>query len=224
MIEWLNNLLEGPLQGLSWWPNMVSAGLLLACVLYWLTVAIGVLGPETFDFDLDLDADADVNLDGSGMGSLFGLTLALNWLNLGRVPLMIWLTPFAACALAGGLVIAPQVEVASWWQQGLMAGGVALVALVLTKGLTQPLIPLFAETALTAEESNRQLIGLVGTVVSGTTNESSGQIEVTTDGSPLKLLAKTATGARPLNRGDRVEIIERQPNGVAIVRAASEKP
>ena len=78
----------------------MPASLFLSLVLvYWLFVILGALDLELFDFDLDVDADVD-------LGSVLNVGLVpVRFLNLGRVPLMLWVSLFSLSWWGLSLVI-----------------------------------------------------------------------------------------------------------------------
>ena len=69
---------------------VLPASVLLALVsTYWLMVIAGAVGTDVLDWDFDLEADAD--LDGIlGVGAV-----SIRFLNLGTVPIMVWMSAFA---------------------------------------------------------------------------------------------------------------------------------
>ena len=73
-------------------PNLLPTGLLVFVLLYWLTVIVGVLDMKTVDLDLDdhghFPHPGDLHHDAPG-GWLNG---ALAFFNLGRIPLMVFLS------------------------------------------------------------------------------------------------------------------------------------
>jgi hypothetical protein len=76
-------------------PNVFPIALLVFVLLYWLTVLIGLLDFKTLDIstghDFDGSHSAHVSTDHSGVGVSW-LNNALTFFNLGRVPLMVFLS------------------------------------------------------------------------------------------------------------------------------------
>lgn len=83
-------------------PNLVATGLLVFVLLYWLTVIGGLMPLDALDVDVTTAADADFNLDTHvgphlhhGEAGVDWLNNALAFFNLGRVPLMVFLSVVA---------------------------------------------------------------------------------------------------------------------------------
>ena len=77
-------------------PLIVSTGLVLFVVAYWIISVLTGLGLDVIDFDLDFDTDADVG----GIDGFMGIGLMpLKWLNIGTIPLMLWFSIFSILSL-----------------------------------------------------------------------------------------------------------------------------
>ncbi|HEX8658418.1 MAG TPA: hypothetical protein VF690_12820, partial [Hymenobacter sp.] len=74
-------------------PNLVATGLLVFVLLYWLTVIVGLLDMKSVDLSIDdhghFHYDGHVPHDGISTSWLNG---ALAFFNLGRIPLMVFLS------------------------------------------------------------------------------------------------------------------------------------
>src|SRR5690606_3618928 len=90
--------------------------LLIAVVVYWLTVIAGVVGVDSLDVDIDADADVDVGIDGDldadadaghhghtggTMGAFQGFLVLIN---AHHVPLLIVLSFFIASMWTGSML------------------------------------------------------------------------------------------------------------------------
>ena len=112
---------------------VLPASVLLALVsTYWLMVIVGAVGSDVLDWDFDLEADAD--LEGIlGVGAV-----SIRFLNLGTVPVMVWMSAFALSFWSVAIWLQSPVEdLASGWDMALVVGRNALISLVPTKLLTQ---------------------------------------------------------------------------------------
>ena len=129
MIEFFETCFSGP--------NLPASLLFSLCLLYWLTVTFGAVGLEAFDLDVDFEADVDSFLS-IGM-------VTLDLLNIGRLPLMVWLTTFSFCwwLISFGWD-RPENHESLWYGLQIALRNVVL-ALIGTKILTQPLRPARAE-------------------------------------------------------------------------------
>lgn len=207
----MSNFLEMCFTG----PNVVASGVVLFILAFWVISMIGGFGFDALDLDVDGALDAD------GMDSILGIgMIPLRWLNLGAVPLMLWLTVFGLCWWAislGFYAWYDQGWVEDRWDAALSIGRNVLLAMVPTKLMTQPLIGLFSD-----ESTNppAELIGRVGVSKLEITAEQ-GQINVSSNGAGLVLDARTedghiATGQRVVimdyDRSRRIYIVELAPS------------
>ena len=177
---------------------VLPASVLLALVCaYWLMVIAGAVGADFLDWDLDLDADADLD-------SVLGVgAVSFRFLNLGTVPIMVWMSAFALSFWSVAVLLQSPVEdLASGWDVALVVGRNALISLVPTKLLTQPLRGKFD-----AEPPNpdKGMVGRTGVVASIVTT-TGGQVEIETGSSPLALHARTTEGE--IAKGDRIVIVD----------------
>jgi len=186
-------------------PNLVATGLLVFVLLYWLTVIVGLLDFKTADLHLggptDLHADAS-HLHGPHSDWLNG---ALAFFNLGRVPLMLFIS-FVALPLWVGSILTNYYTGNTSLLRGLVFLLPLLVAsLFVAKVLTQPFVRLF--TALEKDHDGGAVaLGKVCTVLLPATADHLGQASVRIDGAPLMLNVRT-TGA-PLAKGETALVID----------------
>ena len=207
MVEFLEMCVAGT--------NFASSALLGVVLVYWLFVLSGVLGLDILDFDLDMDADVggDIDVDGDldvdvgepgALGSMLGMgVVVLRFLNIGRVPLMLWISVFALALWALTMFLDKPENHVTISHDLLILLRNAVIAVACTKVLTQPLQgrfdPVEAGTV-------RDLVGRECTVVTPTVTETSGQVRCATEAAPLLLNARTK--GEPLAKGDRAVIVE----------------
>jgi len=192
----------------------IAPSILLGVVLaYWLFVLSGVLGLDILDFDLDVDADVgdvdgDIDLDmGDSPGSLASMlgigVVVLRFLNIGRVPVMVWASVFALSLWAFTMFLDKPENHAAIAHDLIILLRNAALAMACTKIVTQPLRgkfdPVEAPTV-------RDLVGRECTVATLTINEQSGQVRCTTEAASLLLNARTK--GEPLAKGDQAVIVE----------------
>lgn len=200
-------------------PTLPASVLLIVVCLYWLMVIFGALDVDTLDVDLDFDADFDVSGGGDAgdvdldVESSLGVGMvALRFLNIGKVPLMLWASAFAV----------PFWAVSLWWDQSSprdnwetwdAAGALirnAGVGVLAAKLITQPLRGKF-DTVVPNQV--KDLLGKTGRVSSTQVTDSAGQARVETDGAPLLLQVRTREEDAEikdgrLTNGDRVVLAD----------------
>ena len=201
-------------------PNVVVSGLVMFILAFWLISMIGGFGLDTLDLDMDVDVD--------GVDSILGIGMVpLRWLNVGAVPLMLWLTIFGLTWWGISLGLYAWFDNPNWGNpdgnQGWLDDSwgyttLALlrnlaIALIPTKLLTQPLVGVFTDESTNTPE---ELVGRVGIAKLETTPDQ-GQISLTLDGVGLVLDIRTeedqiAAGTRVVIRSydsvRRVFIVE----------------
>ncbi len=113
----------------------------------------------------NLDLDGGAHVDGSSDGS--GAVL-LDWLGLGEIPILIWLTSLLACFTLLGIAI-QQVAAASLGapvSPGLAAGGAIVGGLILNTFMANGLARILPGTETTAIASD-ELVRRRGTILEG---------------------------------------------------------
>ena len=118
------------------------------------------------DLDMDADLDGDLDLDGDGMG---GWTAALDWLGVGKLPLSILLTLWAASFGLAGLTIQEIAKSATGARlplilPSLLALGLSFPLLKISGMILRPIMPRDETEAVTTES----LLGSEGEIVVGT--------------------------------------------------------
>ena len=190
-------------------PNLVPTGLLVFVLLYWLTVIIGLLDMKTVDLDLShhghLHYDSHLPHDGPSTGWLNG---ALAFFNLGRIPLMVFLS-FVFLPLWIGSILANYYT----GNTSLLLGLAFLLplfvgSLFVAKFLTLPFVKLF--TAMEKDhDAGAVVIGKVCTVLLPATADKLGQASVRIDGAPLMLNVRSISA--PLAKGETALVIDFDP-------------
>lgn len=187
-------------------PNVVATGLLVFVLLYWLTVIVGLLDMKTVDLSIDdhghFHYDSHAPHDGLGTSWLNG---ALAFFNLGRIPLMVFLS-FVFLPLWVGSILANYYTGNTSWLLGLaFLLPLFIGSLFVAKFLTLPFVKLF--TALEKDhDAGAVAIGKVCTLVLPATADHLGQASVRIDGAPLMLNVRSI-GA-PLAKGETALVID----------------
>ncbi|MCB2408819.1 OB-fold-containig protein [Hymenobacter lucidus] len=186
-------------------PNLPATGLLIFVLLYWLTVIIGLLDFKTLDLDLHVDSTHDVAHDAHL--SVAWLNHALAFFNLGRVPLMLFLS-FVALPLWVGSILTNYYTHNTSLLLGLAFGvPLFLGSLLVAKVLTTPFVKLFA-TLEKDPAGGVSPIGKMCTVLLPASYEQLGQAVVKANGDTLMLNVKAASAATELHKGDTALIID----------------
>ena len=186
-------------------PNLVATGLLVVVLLYWLTVIVGLLDFKTAD--LHLGGHLEMHADGAHLpsGDSDWLNGALAFFNLGRIPLMVFVS-FVVLPLWVGSILTNYYTGNTSLLRGLVFLLPLLVgSILLAKFLTLPFVKLFA-----ALEKNHDggavALGKVCTVLLPATTEHLGQASVHIDGAPLMLNVRALSGA--LAKGETALVID----------------
>lgn len=175
--------------------NLPFSILLGLVVLYWLFVAIGLMGMD-FGVDADIDADIDGSIADGHTGLFSGL---LNFVNIGEVPITIVLSFLTLC------IWTLSITVNYYWTGSSFILGLAaylpifLVSLVLTRFLTMPFRPLMRALNRQGDE-HLPVVGRTCTITTSEATASFGQAQIETKGAPILINVRTADG-EPLSRG-----------------------
>jgi len=197
--------------------NLPASALLMLVMAYWTLAILAGLDLDFLDFDLDMDAEPDLT---SGLGIGF---LALRFLNIGRVPIMIWVSVFTVTywlvsVLMDRLAYSPENrETLAYVAQYIVAN--LAIALGLTKLFTHPLRDKFE-----AKEPNvvEEVIGRECVITTSEVSESFGQAKYETEAAPLMLNVRTR--GKPLAKGDVAVIVDHdaEENVYFVTKAKSE--
>ncbi len=180
------------------WPVVPATMLILFVCGYWLLVILGAFDIDVLDFDLDFDADADSILGFGWVG--------LRFLNLGEVPLMLWMSLFGLSWWTFTLLVDVGMDQNDWptilWAMARNVG----IAIVLTKLLTQPLRGRFEHN-----EPNppHEMLGRTCIVTTSQVTPTFGHAEYKAEAAPLLLTVRTKTGV--LHQGDIAVLVEYDP-------------
>lgn len=196
----MTNILETCFSG----PVLPASVLLLLVVGYWLLVIVGSMDIDVLDLDLDLDTDVDAQGHSGWFSSTGGMVL--RFLNLGEIPVMIWLTVFALSLWITSVVwYHVEANHDDWLAVQILLRNSA-VALIATKLITQPMTRLIDRTEL---RKAKDLLGCMCTISTMEVTERHGQAKVQTEGAPLLLHVRTRSGV--LAKGDSARIVDYDP-------------
>jgi hypothetical protein len=180
-------------------PNLPPTALLVFVLVYWLTVIVGLLDISSLDLDVEVETDAN-NLSADWLNG------ALAFFNLGRIPLMVFLSFVALPLWAGSILVNYYTGNTSFLLGLAFLLPLFIGSLLLGKFLTLPFVKLFA--VLEKDHSaGAVVIGKVCTILLPATAEKLGQAAVRIDGAPLMLNVKAASAAE-LRKGDTALVID----------------
>ncbi len=179
-------------------PVFPASILLILVSLYWLMVILGAFDLDMFDLDVDT---------GGGQPEIEGMVgvgmAVLRVLNLGKIPLMLWVSVFAISLWMVSVVwYYPRYSEDAWLSlQILLRNGA--IAVVATKILTQPMLRWVDQSKMT---SAIDLVGQLCVISTSEVTDTRGQAKIFTDAAPLLLDVRTHGAA--LGKGDVARIVE----------------
>lgn len=185
-------------------PNLVATGLLVFVLLYWLTVIVGLIDFKTVDFHLD--THVGYHADGGHLhADSDWLNGALAFFNLGRIPLMVFISFVALPLWVGSILVNYYIGNTSLLWGLLYLLPLFIGSVFLAKFLTLPFVSLFA--ALEKDHDGGAVaLGKVCTVLLPANADQLGQATVHINGAPLRLNVRT-TG-RALGKGETALVID----------------
>lgn len=205
MIEFLHFIFNGA--------NAIPTALLLFIVVYWIIVIMGFLGTDFLDFDIDVEADfdADAEVEGSAnsSGDISFLNNVLLFFNLGRMPLMIWMSFLVIplwfiCININGLF-----GISNFFLGMVVFFPTLIGCLFIAKFLTWPFMKFFQK--MDQEGKKKEIIGKIGVVMLSADHVSKGQAEVNYQGSFLRFNILTKEGTS-VAKGSKVLFIQHFPD------------
>lgn len=187
----IDSLFVGPL-----WPASVLLLLVIGYLALSLITAIDFEGP-----DLDLDAHGWQSLGGS----------TIRWLHLDTIPIVLWAGLFACANWLIAFILWNAYD-ADRYDPTLVASALlavrnAVLAALLTRLITTPMVPYLAKGLAYDDES---LVGQTAIVCSGEATPTFGQAKYDTGGAPLLLNIRT-DGPQVL-KGTMVRIVAYEPH------------
>ncbi len=186
--------------------NLPATVLLLLVLGYWLMVIVGVLGMDAFDLDLDLDGEFDVDggLDGDVHGGPF--SAFLEFMYLGDVPVVIVGSFFVVFMWIVTMVSNHYLN--SDYSFLVMLMWIVpniIISLLATKFAISPFSKMF-QNYDNLDDTRENMIGQLGMVKTSHVTDKFGQLEITQDGPPLVINARTHPGTK-LCKGDAARIV-----------------
>ncbi|QDU52373.1 hypothetical protein [Gimesia panareensis] len=179
------------------WPTLPATVLLGICMVYWLCVILSLMDLDFLDFDLDFE----IGTEGASILD-FGF-IGLRFLNIGEVPVMLWVSIFSLSMWMLSINFDTEVAINSFLDYLPLALRNTGISLVVTKLVTQPLRGYFKFVPPNQIET---LLGKSCYVTSSTVNEKFGQAEMKAEGAPLKLHIRSKD--ETIQKGDLVRLTD----------------
>tara|TARA_R110002124_G_scaffold54295_4_gene154661 strand:- start:21 stop:668 length:648 start_codon:yes stop_codon:yes gene_type:complete len=187
--------------------NAIPTGLLLFIILYWIIVILGLVGTDFLDFDIDVDSelDLDSDIEGSSETGISWLNKALVFFNLGRIPLMIWLSFLSLPLWIMTMILNQSLGFSSFIPGLLTLIPSLLLSLFLAKFFTWPLVKVFDR--INEETKEKDVLGRIGKVILSASHTSKGQAEANYNGTFLSFYILTEEGIE-VSKGSEVIFIK----------------
>ncbi|BDD09346.1 hypothetical protein FUAX_17780 [Fulvitalea axinellae] len=190
-------------------PNLIATSLLVFVLVYGLVAMLGLVEMDSVDIDFDVDADADVDVDvdsdvSTGGGGMHGF---LSFFNLGRFPLMIYLSvlalPFWVLSILMTATLA-DLSLPMWiGYLGLLP--ILLISMFIAKFLSTPIAKLWYKLDGHEEVT---MEGQVCHLLYKADSESLSQAEVEWSGDKLRVNVKAMDG-KILKEGAKAVIVSK---------------
>lgn len=164
-------------------------------VIYWLLVIIAGIDPDLFsvDFDsADIDVDTDLDIDADGDADGNGFIKILEYFNFDELPLMFIITIIFFSMWLVGVNITYYLGIESTLLGFLLIIPNFILSLFVVKLFSKPLGYLYKQVNHKGEPEI-DFLGRRCRVVSSVSHDKTGQIELTVNGDPIKIYARSNT-------------------------------
>lgn len=187
----------------------VNAFFSIMCILlviYWLLVIIAGIDPDLFSVDFDsADIDTDPGFDGDGEADAGGFMKTLEYFNFDELPLMFIITIVFFSMWLIGVNVTYYLGVHSTLLGFLLLIPNFILSLFVVKLFSKPLSYLYKQVNHKGEPEI-DFLGRRCTAVSAITNHKTGQVQLSVNGDPMKLYARSNTDEN-LKAGDQAVIV-----------------
>jgi hypothetical protein len=182
--------------------NAIPTALLLFVLAYWVIVILGLIDTDFLDLDIESEHGGEVSADISWINQ------ALYFFNLGRIPLMIWLSFFTVPLWLIMINVTGYLKLSGFIWGILFLFPTAFVCLFIAKIFTMPFIRFF--DYINRDTDEKDIIGQLGTVVTSADHIKKGQAEVNLNGNFMLFSILTSPG-NVAEKGQRVLFIQALP-------------
>ncbi|MCC5944442.1 MAG: DUF1449 family protein [Bernardetiaceae bacterium] len=178
------------------WANLPYTIMLLLSMVFWLSYIIGLLDMDFLDFDVDADADIDLDVDldtdlhiqkelaldadidaGGNGGS--GFSQVLSFFNFGVLPFMLVMSLAILLMWLFAMISNHFFTGGNLWISYALMPVFFIVAMLFTKYISNPLVPLFSKLS---KEERPEFVGKIGTMRIGARQGGIGQALVHIEG------------------------------------------
>jgi hypothetical protein len=192
----MSNLIDLLFHPLS---NAIMTILTGVTALYWLTTFFlgDIFGDAGIDSDLDasgadIDTDLDSNVDSGAENSFF--QKALEFVNIGKMPFMVVYSVFKFIAWIITLSSSVFLGLSAWgWKSVFILIPAFLVAFVITRYATRPLIKVYNAMGYNGEES-QELLGRIARMRSTISGNTIGAAELKIQSDIIRINVQSKTG------------------------------
>ncbi len=198
--------------------NIFPTTLLVLVIIYWITVLFGFLSVSSFDFDVDTDVDIDVDVDIDadvdtdvnsnleiGLDAPNFFTKSILFLNIGKVPFMIFLSSLAIPLWFTTILTNYYLKIDSILIAFSLFIPLLIINLFFAKIITQPIAGMFKKID-EATGLPEVFTGKIGKARIELDEKSNGQIEIVRDGATAILTARSTKGK--IEAGKSILIID----------------
>ncbi|MFT2010864.1 hypothetical protein ACMA1I_19475 [Pontibacter sp. 13R65] len=180
--------------------NIIPTAMLVFVMLYWIAVILGVVGLDYFDLELEFNTASEA------VTSVSWLNSALAFFNLGRIPLMLFLTFLVLPVWTISILANHYLDNSSVFLALVLLVPAFIIGLFVAKILTTPFISLF-DTMEKDHTSASNIIGKLCTVIVAADGHELGQATIKSADGLLLLNIKTSAG-QSVRKGDRAIVLE----------------
>lgn len=179
--------------------NAIMTILTAITALYWITTFFvgDLFGDAGFESDLEVNgADIDTDLDGgddSGVEKSF-FQKVLEFVNIGKVPFMVVYSVFKLVAWTITLTSSIFMGLTAWgWKSVFILIPVFLIAFVITRYATRPLIKVYSAMGYNGEEPH-ELLGRIARMRSTISGDMIGAAELKIKSDIIRINVQSKTG------------------------------
>jgi len=191
--------------------NAFFSVMCIVMVIYWILVIIAGIDPDLFSVDFDSsDVDTDSGFDGDGEADSSGFMKVLEYFNFDELPLMFIITIIFFSMWLIGVNVSYYLGIESTLLGFLLLIPNFILSLFVVKLFSKPL-GYFYKQVNHKGEPEIDFLGRRCTVISSVGRHKTGQLQLTVNGDPMKLYARSNTD-EVLTAGQQAVIVGESPD------------